>query len=303
MGIATGVRTYAVGRRLQIPMSIGRGAGAAIATSMACQPLVVAAHHGVWAAATLGGVRCVPGRTSLAVATPSSKMFDAVRSDVALVAGAFDTAAILQRRQDGRGALLALGFRHGSTEPIAFIKAASAEVGDGLEREARCLSALAAVSGHGLVHIPDLIGSGVSNGVRWIAVSPLPARPHRPAYRAPVDEIVSLLQHALDGALERRDAPGHWRAMHGDFAPWNLRKLFGGPLALFDFEDAGFAPPAADRTYWQATSAVLRRDHGNIELDHESCEYWTDVVTKRLDAGVDPTADRRLLAVLEQARY
>jgi aminoglycoside phosphotransferase (APT) family kinase protein len=86
--------------------------------------------------------------------------------------------------------------------------------------------------------------------------------------------------------------------MHGDFAPWNLRRILRGPLALFDFEDARYAPPEADRTYWRLTSAVLQGRTPGL-LDPESRQYWREVVAARLAQAADPTLDQRLLAALD----
>ena len=77
---------------------------------------------------------------------------------------------------------------------------------------------------------------------------PLP-RLHRPArWDAArirlVSEEVSL---ALAHLLPRADGiPSHWRPMHGDFVPWNLREDSLGQLWLLDWEDAGWGPPLAD---------------------------------------------------------
>src|SRR5262245_18521583 len=77
---------------------------------------------------------------------------------------------------------------------------------------------------------------------------PLP-RLHRPArwdaarIRC-VSEEVSL---ALNHVFPRADGiPSHWRPMHGDFVPWNLREDSLGQLWLLDWEDAGWGPPLAD---------------------------------------------------------
>ncbi len=59
-----------------------------------------------------------------------------------------------------------------------------------------------------------------------------------------VAEDVSV---ALEGVLPRPDdIPAHWRPIHGDFVPWNLREDERGQLWLLDWEDAGWAPPLAD---------------------------------------------------------
>jgi hypothetical protein len=52
---------------------------------------------------------------------------------------------------------------------------------------------------------------------------------------------------ALEGLLPRPDGiPDHWRPMHGDFVPWNLREDASGQLWLLDWEDSGWGPPLAD---------------------------------------------------------
>ena len=40
--------------------------------------------------------------------------------------------------------------------------------------------------------------------------------------------------------------PPHWRPIHGDYVPWNLREDSSGQLWLLDWEDAGWGPPLAD---------------------------------------------------------
>ena len=74
-------------------------------------------------------------------------------------------------------------------------------------------------------------------------------RLHRPAkWNAQrmrrVAEDVSL---ALEGLLPLpAGTPAHWRPMHGDYVPWNLREDPRGQLWLIDWEDAGWGPPLAD---------------------------------------------------------
>ena len=59
-----------------------------------------------------------------------------------------------------------------------------------------------------------------------------------------VAEEVSVV---LESLLPRPDRiPSHWRPMHGDYVPWNLREDDRGQLWLIDWEDAGWGPPLAD---------------------------------------------------------
>ena len=77
---------------------------------------------------------------------------------------------------------------------------------------------------------------------------PLP-RFHRPARWNParirrVAEDVSL---ALNGVLPPVvGIPPHWRPIHGDYVPWNLREDDQGQLWLLDWEHARWGPPLAD---------------------------------------------------------
>jgi glycosyltransferase involved in cell wall biosynthesis len=77
---------------------------------------------------------------------------------------------------------------------------------------------------------------------------PLP-RFHRPARWNPerMSRVAEDVSVALEGVLPRPDnIPGHWRPIHGDFVPWNLREDERGQLWLLDWEDAAWAPPFAD---------------------------------------------------------
>ena len=77
---------------------------------------------------------------------------------------------------------------------------------------------------------------------------PLPQL-HRPARldAARIRSVSEEVSLALQPLLPRADGiPSHWRPMHGDFVPWNLREDSLGQLWLIDWEDAGWGPPLAD---------------------------------------------------------
>jgi len=74
-------------------------------------------------------------------------------------------------------------------------------------------------------------------------------RLHRPArWNAPrIRRVSEEVSHALEPLLTRTEGiPSHWRPMHGDFVPWNLREDSLGQLWLLDWEDVGWGPPLAD---------------------------------------------------------
>lgn len=85
---------------------------------------------------------------------------------------------------------------------------------------------------------------------RWSVrqYEPLP-RLHRPAHWGPhrIRRVADDVANALDGLIARpAGTPAHWRPMHGDFVPWNLREDSSGQFWLLDWEDAGWGPPLAD---------------------------------------------------------
>jgi thiamine kinase-like enzyme len=85
---------------------------------------------------------------------------------------------------------------------------------------------------------------------RWSVrqYEPLP-RLHRPAHWDPhrIRRVADDVANALDGLIARpAGTPAHWRPMHGDFVPWNLREDSSGQFWLLDWEDAGWGPPLAD---------------------------------------------------------
>jgi glycosyltransferase involved in cell wall biosynthesis len=85
---------------------------------------------------------------------------------------------------------------------------------------------------------------------RWSVrlYEPLP-RLHRPArWNAPrIRRVSEEVSRALEPLLPRVEGiPSHWRPMHGDFVPWNLREDSLGQLWLLDWEDVGWGPPLAD---------------------------------------------------------
>jgi aminoglycoside phosphotransferase (APT) family kinase protein len=77
---------------------------------------------------------------------------------------------------------------------------------------------------------------------------PLP-RFHRPA-RWDAERIRRVAEDvavALEAVLAPAPAvPAHWRPIHGDYVPWNLREDDEGQLWLLDWEDSRWGPPLAD---------------------------------------------------------
>ena len=71
-----------------------------------------------------------------------------------------------------------------------------------------------------------------------------------------VAEDVAL---ALEGVLAPvQGIPPHWRPIHGDYVPWNLREDDSGQLWLLDWEDARWGPPLADLVRYVVAYHSLR---------------------------------------------
>jgi hypothetical protein len=279
---------------LLIPADGRRAAAAGASIFMACRPLAVATHHAEWALVRTVGPSVLRGpRRTPALDDDDMALIDAIGA----VVGPLDALASLRRRQEGRAARLWLALRAG--EPVGFVKAVDDDGAAGLDRERRALEALATRTGP--VSVPRVVGHGTTRPWTWLVSSPMPARPHRPAMHAVrIETIAEWLHAALADALGPRPTtvPSHWLPMHGDFAPWNLRRYAGGPLALLDFEEAAYGPPRADVTYWHATRAALHGGVPRAPLDREAREFWISVVETRLARGDDADANTARLRAL-----
>ncbi len=290
MGVAGRVVPYPLNRRLLIPTSVGRGAAGAVATAMSCRASAVAAHHLAWCVARTTGSHLIPGkRQALDLPVAVRGVLDVVAD----VVGGLDAFALLSRRQDHRGAHLILAFRDGS--PITFCKIAgeSSAVSFGVEQ--RCLTELSNAK-RAPVIVPRLLVGGTAHGLQFTAMSALPPRPHRPFW-GNVAPILEWLQLSLADVLPRV-GPAHWVPMHGDFAPWNLRRLWFGSHTLFDYEDARYGPPSGDAVFWMVATATLKGQPLSHAIDEESREFWREFLTHRLSSQTDPELDDRLLATL-----
>ena len=138
------------------------------------------------------------------------------------------------------------------------------------------------------------LGSGSAAGWHYLASAPLPPGLHRPPRNPPLAAILEEVDAALTGLPRPLKTPDHWRPMHGDFAPWNLRQLRGGSLVLVDWENAGWAPPGADEVFYRATRAALL--HGLVERcdTREAVQFWRE----RILAQPENSRDRRLAQTL-----
>jgi len=264
-----------------------RGALAGMALAAPSRPPVARAHRLVAGAVASFGARWLPRAPDLVwprwIGTEGAR---ALLEDLRGSLDGFDSFALHVPRQPGRRSLALILLRAG--RPLAFVKAKLDAAA--LDLEASTLAALAGASGAPL-QVARPLARGTC-GVHWLATTVLDG-PHQPAFVEPGPEYEVWLDRCLGPVLASVQAPSHWRAAHGDLAPWNLRKR-GSAVWLVDWESATLAPPGADRTYFRAARAVVLRATAEA-APQEAVEYWMAKVSAR-DAG-DPL-NRHLLEVL-----
>jgi hypothetical protein len=185
--------------------------------------------------------------------------------------GPFDAQAVYQRPQATRTGLAALLLRAG--RPVAFVKLCRAQ-DDAVTRELRALKALEQ-SKPTSFSAPRPLISNIDAGWHWLAMTPLPVRFHSPVRRPPLDSILHEVRAALVDIPRPESMPEHWQPMHGDFTPWNLRRVAGSSM-LIDWEEAGWGPPGADKVYYQVTWAVIRGRAVTTSGNTEAVHFWLD---------------------------
>lgn len=237
--------------QLRLPASSRRGALAGMALYSACRSPARLMQRVAWTAVRLFGPGVLPGRARAwapLAAGVAEELHERWRDEL----GEFDAVAGYQRAQPWRAGCALLLLRGG--KPIAFLKVSSAP-GCKLPDEERALRALARYGPRAFT-TPEPLASGTAAGMRYLAVAALPPRLHSPPSGPPLSEIAAELQEALADLPRPAEAAAHWRPMHGDLTPWNLRQM-GRRLFLLDWEEAGWGPPHADVVLYAATMAVI----------------------------------------------
>lgn len=156
------------------------------------------------------------------------------------------------------------------TEPVIVKLSADGPGADaGLLREAAALQLLTATP-LPTIATPRLLGAGNlglldqdtnadrATPITFVATTAIALGRQRPAIDVPLRTFERDLAERL-APLPRPDGtPAHFVPVHGDLAPWNLRRTDRG-LALFDWEEAGWGEPGSDLEYYRRSSASLRR--------------------------------------------
>jgi hypothetical protein len=208
--------------------------------------------------------------------------------------GAFDEFAVCERAQLRRSgfALLLLA----SGRPRVFLKVRQ-HGAEGMRRESE-VTRLAWEARPRSFAVPEPLGLGGVGGWDYFGMESVLGASHRAPRNPPLEAIVSEIGSALERLPRDPDTPPHWRPMHGDLTPWNLRELAGGGLVLFDWEDARWAPPLADAVLYRCTEAAVRKSDPELPDASEAAHYWLSIVSRRDDGTA---RDRKLQRSLSRA--
>jgi hypothetical protein len=277
---------------IKVPVSSRRAAVAALGLYSPCRPRALWAQWAARAWVELFGPTALPGRSFPWVPMDRLQwleLADTWRREL----GEFDEVAGYTRLQTSRGGLAILLLRAGS--PVAFVKLRQGDCA-ALSNEHLALQAAWTYRPRAF-RVPKPLQSGNTAGWSYLVSAPLPPGLHRPHQKPPLRAIAEEVEAALAGLPRPAEARPHWRPMHGDFTPWNLRQLPGGSLVLVDWENAGWGPPGADETLYQATRAALRARAAERCDRNEAVQFWRD----RLPSQASDARDRRLAEALRVA--
>lgn len=263
----------------------------------ASRPGPLLAQRAVWALSFVGGSLVIPGERRTWVPPMGvdrfARLWDVWTSLIGAPIAGFAAYERAQPTRSGTALMLCAG--RGSL----FVRVQ--EDGDDLDLERRVSDT--AQRGQRSFRVPVVRGAGCLDGWHWLASEVLSTRPHSPL--RPSDRSLRALEGEISDLVEatiERPAgtPAHWRGAHGDLTPWNLRRA-GSETFLIDWEDAGYAPPGADRVYFDAARAALRSRRAHRKAhddDDEARRYWYEIVSNRPPVQVEGSLRGQLLAHL-----
>jgi hypothetical protein len=277
-----------------VPVWSRRAALTGLSLRASCRPAVIGAHHAVWGLVALAGPRALPGPAMPWQPPMPAPLWQVLEQQWSAALHGYDGMAIYERPQARRTGFGVLLLEHDRS--VAFVK-----VIQGPDRGEATWQALRALIDDPLrdCQVPRPLARGGHDGWSWMATTPIPWYPHRPARQPPIGRIAADVSERLSRAFPPAEVPDHWRPMHGDLAPWNLRRVGPRALWLLDWDDAGWGPPGADAAYYEATVSLVRgRRPEPGSASEETVRFWIDRVESRLRAGIDLTYNVALVTQL-----
>jgi hypothetical protein len=278
---------------VKLPTSSRADALAGIAVYSASRPAALWAQRAAWGLVRLLGPHALPGRARAWVTPLPEPEWQGLLAVLADTVGGFDALAAYQPRQTTRSGFCLLLLR--GRVSVGFVKVRPDE-GGRLANEQTALDRICAFRPAGF-RVPEPVAAGSFEGWRYLVTRALPPRLHRPPVAPPIEAITGEIVAALETLPRPAELPAHWRPMHGDFTPWNLRES-GYGLFLIDWEDAGWAPPRADELYYRATESALRRRPPAPVDAPEAAGFWWDRVAGRAPSIEDEPLRRGMLDAL-----
>lgn len=283
-------------RHVLVPQEGRVAAGLGVALYTAVRPKPVAAQWGLWAAARVAGARALPGPRERWSPPLEQEVFARLWAQWTRCTGGGDALAVYARTQEFRAGLV-LVVCHGRRSMLVRLRRDGAE----LEGE-RALAQVAEEHPASTFRVPRVLGHGESDGWHWLGYEVMSLTPHLPTRAVPpalTDDITRLVERAVPRPA---GTPAHWRGAHNDLCPWNLRRTRRGRW-LIDWEDAGYAPPGADRVYFAATAAAMRgaEPTGPLALEpslEEARAFWAQRVAQRRVTDQEEQLQRRLTVLL-----
>jgi len=277
-----------------VPVWSRRAALAGLSMRASCRRSVIGAHHAVWGLVALAGPRALPGPAVPWQPPMATSVWQALEAQWSASLPGYDGMAVYERPQARRTGFGVLLLQH--DRAVAFVKVIRGNQGG--EATWRALQVLARDPVRDC-QVPRPLARGGDDDWSWMATSPIPWYPHRPARQPPIARIAADVGERLRRVFEPAEVPDHWQPMHGDLAPWNLRRVGPRSLWLLDWDDAGWGPPGADAAYYAATISLVRgRRPAPGSASDETVRFWIDRVESRLRAGIDLTYNVALVTQL-----
>jgi hypothetical protein len=272
---------------IKIPLSSHQAATAALALYSACKPHTLWMHRIAVVLANHLGARGLPGRSVAWTPPMETEIWERLCARWRGELGSFNCLAVAERSQQFRSGCALLLLEDG--EPRAFIKLRH-QGAAALQHEYATMQEVWRSRPRSFA-IPEPLGVGGIAEWEYVAMASLPSPRHQIPWNPPLDRVTTEISEGLASLARPEGTPDHWRPMHGDFTPWNLRQMPDRSLILFDWEDSAWAPPGADDVLYRASAAALRGATVGAHAAQEAVAYWLERVSART---VDAKRERKL---------
>ena len=271
-------RSFPPGRgNLKIPVSSRQAARAGLALYSPCRPKGRVARWVAWKTVGLFGPLALPGNPVEWHAPMEGEIWGELAGEWRRVVGPFNGLAVHERSQASRRGFAALLLRNGA--PAGFVKVRDDD-GAPIQNEYIALESLRSARPHPF-EVPEPIAVGKIQDWHYLITSALEPDLHRMPLHPPIHDLLDGIRSGLESLPRPPHTLSHWEPMHGDFTPWNLRERRDGSLFLIDWEDATWAPPGADETFYWAVCGVLGRPGGGRDSSHEVISFWRERLEAR----------------------